>query len=41
MSTMALLAYGRDHNLSRKEEGWLRDLLIAEGIASYRIVHMS
>jgi hypothetical protein len=37
MSTMALLTYGRDHNLSRKE-GWLRDLLIADGIVSYNIV---
>jgi hypothetical protein len=35
MSTMALLTYGRDNNLSRKE-GWLRDLLTAEGSVSNR-----
>ncbi len=31
MSTMALLAYGRDNNLSCKE-GWLRDLLLKKVI---------
>jgi hypothetical protein len=34
MSTMALLTYGRDNNLSRKE-GWLWELLLAEGTYVY------
>jgi hypothetical protein len=37
MSTMALLTYGRDNNLSKKR-GWLKDLLISEGMyIDYRI----
>jgi hypothetical protein len=33
MSTMALLTYGRDHKLCKKR-GWLKDLLISEGICT-------